>query len=76
MAPLAAANCTVCHYPGLLNGGYDFTTYTDLKAASDAGKLHNVIFVETGSKKMPQGGELSAEQKQIIQCWIDNGEKK
>ena len=75
---LTAAHCVRCHNNQVKSGGYDFTNYSGLKSASDAGKLYFVIFEATGPpKKMPYDSTdvLTAAEKQMIKCWIDNGEK-
>jgi hypothetical protein len=75
---LADENCVRCHNETLTNAGYDFSKYEGLKAASDDGQLYYAIFTATPPDKMPQDSVdvLTATEKSMIECWINNGEKK
>ena len=67
--PIFAANCTTsgCHNSGM--PGMDWTKLSDVKMHSDD------IRLRTQEKSMPPSGSptLSAEQIQLIACWVDDG---
>ena len=68
-------NCVSCHNPRLPSGSVEFNNYTDVKNKADAGRIKaRVIDGEGGF--MPQGGELSAADKNLINCWLNNGKKE
>ena len=57
--PLINNTCSGCHS--------NFSNYSQI--SRDKAAIRN--YVVNGS--MPQGGSMSAAQKNIIVCWIDNG---
>ena len=67
--PIIQANCTSsgCHSSGSNNGPGALTTYQQIFNARTS------IRAAVASGTMPQGGSLSASQKNAILCWIDNG---
>jgi len=67
IVPVINANCMGCHYAG--NGTIgNFATYAGLK--TDNGTLNSRVLV---LKDMPQGGSMSDENRQKINCWIKQG---
>jgi mono/diheme cytochrome c family protein len=63
--PIIDANCIQCHGAG---GNFpNLTTYNGI--SSNAG----LVKAETGSRRMPQGGSLTAEEIKAISCWVDAG---
>jgi predicted CXXCH cytochrome family protein len=76
IAPIMTASCVSCHSSSFSQGGVLLTSYSEVKAQADNGKLNNVIFVGT-PEFMPQGGpQLSQSQKDRIKCWLNNGKKE
>ncbi len=67
--PVIQANCTaaICHSAGSSNGPGALTSYQQIFNARAS------IRAAVASGSMPQGGSLSAAQKNAIICWIDNG---
>lgn len=72
--PIMQRYCNGCHQAGGSNGGYDFTTYTDLKLAADNGALLGAVR-QTGSfSPMPKNGsKLSACNISLIEKWVREG---
>jgi hypothetical protein len=56
-----------CHASGSTNGPGALTTYQQIFSARTS------IRAAVASGSMPQNSSLSASQKNIILCWIDNG---
>jgi hypothetical protein len=73
--PIITQNCISCHGPGGVEASIPLTNYTQVKAQADAGLIKSTIF-DGQPNPMPQGGQLSSDQKQLIQCWLNNGEKE
>ena len=71
-------HCVECHNSSLASAGYNFSTYEGLKKASDDGQLYYAIFVAVPPDKMPQDSVdvLTNLEKDLIRCWIENGEKQ
>ena len=69
VSPVIQANCTSpgCHNSGSNNGPGALITYQQIFNARIS------IRAAVASGSMPQGGSLSASQKNTILCWIDNG---
>ena len=67
--PIIQSRCNVpgCHSAGSTNGPGPLTNYTQVAAA--ASSVRSAI----SSGRMPQGGALTAAQKNSILCWIDSG---
>jgi hypothetical protein len=62
-----------CHNSSLANGGYNFTTYADLKTAAGNGRLLGSINYLPGFSGMPQGSRLSTCQVATIRKWVQSG---
>lgn len=62
-------NCTggLCHDNGSNKG--DFTSYSGLKTVIDNGKFKTEVLVD---QSMPRNGNLSQEEINAIQCWMEN----
>lgn len=70
VTPVIQSSCSFdsdCHGTGSTSGPGPLLTYTQIAAASTA--IHAAV--STG--EMPLNGSLSAADKNIILCWIDNG---
>ena len=67
--PVIQANCVSagCHSSGSNNGPGALISYQQIFNARSS------IRSAVASGSMPQGGSLSASQKNAIICWIDNG---
>lgn len=66
---------TKCALSGCHNGSVplpNFKTYPELKARVDNGKVKSFVF---DLKIMPPANEtqLTNEEKELLQCWLDNG---
>jgi hypothetical protein len=63
--PIIDANCIQCHSVG---GNFpNLTTYSGISSNSA------LVKAETTSRRMPQGGSLTAEEIKAISCWVDAG---
>ncbi len=70
VSPIIQSTCATssgCHASGSNEGPGALLTYAQIVATKSSIKSS----VQSGS--MPQGRTLSAEQKNAIICWIDNG---
>jgi uncharacterized membrane protein len=68
--PIIQATCTQnssCHGVGSNHGPGALTTYTQIFNA------RNSIQSAVASGSMPKTGSLSADEKNTIVCWIENG---
>ena len=67
--PIVQSTCNAagCHASGSFNGPGAITNYTEV--------FNNRVLIRSviASGRMPQGGSLSAAQKNSILCWIDSG---
>lgn len=72
--PMLQRYCNGCHQAGGSNGGYDFTTYTDLKLAADNGALLGAVQQNGSFSPMPKNGsKLSACNISLIGKWVREG---
>lgn len=67
--------CVSCHKNSADVGGVGLTTYAEVKDRTQAGRMKARV-IDGVPTFMPQGGELSTAQKQLITCWIDKGMKE
>jgi len=74
VAPLLASRCTGCHSGATPQGNLRLTTYDEVKAAAQSGKLYGSVAQLPGYAPMPKGGSaLSPCFVSKIKAWIDNG---
>lgn len=69
------ANCLSCHSPGGQGMPTIFQTDEDITSRYAAIKAAVIDPASPLNKRMPQGGELSQGDKDIIQKWFDKGGK-
>jgi mono/diheme cytochrome c family protein len=71
--PVIDAFCKVCHQPGGAYSSLPLTSYTEVKNATQNGKLLNSIKHDGTAVAMPQGGgKLSDVDIATIDCWVTN----
>ncbi len=68
-------NCLSCHSPGGAGMPTNLTTDANIVALAAAIKAATIDPASPRNKRMPQGGELSAADKAVIQQWFDKGGK-
>lgn len=75
--PIIDASCISCHGNPLSGGATVFlTNYAQVKAAGDNGTFKSTVF-DAKPDLMPYGGSpLPQAQKDLISCWLSNGEKQ
>lgn len=74
ISPLFANYCNGCHSGNAPSGNLDLTTYNNVKASAQSGKLYGSITYEAGFKPMPDGGnKLSDCFISKVKGWIDAG---
>lgn len=76
--PIIQAKCIVCHGPQPSGNNVQLTSYAQVKTQSDAGVLYGVIIEGPPNHPwMPQGSAngLPQNEKDLFNCWIQNGEK-
>lgn len=74
ISPLFANYCNGCHSGIAPSGNLDLTTYNNVKASAQSGKLYGSITQEAGFKPMPDGGDkLSYCFISKVKGWIDAG---
>ena len=68
--PLVETKCALagCHVAGFQPG--DFTKYDVLKKKAADGKIQLMVF---SVNNMPPVNKLTAAEKSLLKCWIDNG---
>lgn len=68
------SKCVVCHKPGGSFASLPLQTYSQVKTATDSGKLVGTVKHTAGFPAMPQGGsKLSDAELALIDCWIQKG---
>lgn len=71
---LQSGGCLGCHSGGAPSGNISLTTYANVNAVAQNGKLYGVINHSPGFSPMPQGGnKLNACNISKIKAWIDAG---
>lgn len=68
--PLVQTKCAInsdCHATGSTNSGGAFTNYAEVSAK--ASKIKTQVSAGT----MPKTGSITAAQKAILVCWVNNG---
>jgi cytochrome c5 len=65
-------NCISCHSPTGLNVTPHLTTYAQVKAITDTGRLKARVIDEIPTR-MPTTGSLPQTVKDTLQLWIDQG---
>lgn len=77
--PIVQAKCISCHGPGSSGNVPPLVTYQNVKTTSDDGRLYGVIIEGPPAHQwMPQGSQngLPQNEKDLFDCWIQNGEKE
>lgn len=74
--PIIDANCALsgCHAGTTSNP--QLTSYALVKDRADAGRIKARVIDANPSQMPPPPGALTAAQKQLITCWLDNGKKE
>ncbi|MCE3260244.1 MAG: hypothetical protein K0S12_1885 [Bacteroidetes bacterium] len=75
IGPIIQTNCattTGCHASGAPQ--VNLLNYSSVKGIGESGKLKTRVI--DGPNFMPPTGQLPADQKNLIQCWINNGFKE
>ncbi|MEQ1744957.1 MAG: hypothetical protein ABMA02_06010 [Saprospiraceae bacterium] len=71
---LMANQCTGCHGGAYTYGSLRLTTYAEVKASAQSGKLYGAIARQPGYVAMPQGGAaLSSCFVSKVKSWVDAG---
>lgn len=74
LQPLLASKCVGCHGVTNPGGGIKLTSYAEVKASAQSGKLYGSIAWLYGFKLMPQSGaQLSSCQISKVKAWVDSG---
>lgn len=68
-------NCITCHAPGGQGMPVVLVTDEDITSRAASIKAATIDPASPLNKRMPQGGELSQAEKDIIQKWFDKGGK-
>lgn len=74
--PIMTNNCASvhCHNAVTLQSGYNFAIYNDCKTAALNGRLQIRCIDNTDPNgPMPPTGLLPQSQRDLLQCWINNG---
>jgi uncharacterized membrane protein len=75
IAPIIAENCSIngCHVqPSPAGPGVMLDTYELLKAQAVDGSIKKRV-IDEDPTPMPPGGDLTADEKKLIECWLNNG---
>lgn len=77
ISPIIQSNCatgSLCHGAGASQ--VNLTSYSLVKSIADNGKLKSYA-IDGTPEIMPKGGpKLPQNQLDLIQCWLNNGEKE
>ncbi len=66
-------NCISCHSPGGQGMPVVYVTDEDITSRAESIKSTTIDPVSPQNKRMPESGELSQADKDIIQKWFDKG---
>lgn len=74
IVPIVTNHCAIggCHDNFAAPTTGNFTNYTELAERANNGKLKTEVF-DLGRMPLDPGPPLSVEQKQALQCWMDDG---
>lgn len=68
--------CVRCHNSSLQSGGVVFESFSQFKQKAEQGRIKaRVIDGTNGFMPPDKPGGLSAEQKELINCWLNTGMK-
>jgi uncharacterized membrane protein len=73
ITPIINSNCVTCHSGAQPDGGVLLTSYSQVFAQVQSGKLNNVLTASNGAPMMPPSGILSDCSKNNILKWIEDG---
>jgi hypothetical protein len=73
--PIIKLYCSSCHNPNLKNGNVDLSTYAQITAIANNGKLLGVLNKTGSYPLMPQSGKLSDCNISKISNWVKKGAK-
>lgn len=74
ITPILNQNCTSCHNASNAKGGYNLTTYSNVK--SNAGIILNSMRHTSGASSMPQGAsQLATSIIDQFDCWVQQGKQ-
>lgn len=77
VSPILSASCVSCHSGNSPSGGVLLSTYEEVKAMGESGKLLGSIKHEAGFSNMPKGSDkLSDCTIKIIETWINTNYPK
>lgn len=71
--PIIANKCKGCHSGTNPSGKLSLTTYAEVKASAQSGKLYGAVAYLSGYVGMPVGSKLPGCEVQQIKAWIDAG---
>jgi hypothetical protein len=74
--PIVQTWCVGCHSGSSPSNGLSLTSYDQVKASVNSGRLMGAIRQETGFKAMPPGSKLSDCSIALFQKWINLGMPK
>ncbi|MCU0360866.1 MAG: hypothetical protein MUF75_09150 [Bacteroidia bacterium] len=75
IAPIIEKNCSIagCHVQPNPSAGVMLNTYDLLKAKGEGGRIKARVIDQIPTPMPPAG--LTADEKKLIECWLENGYK-
>jgi hypothetical protein len=73
IAPICQSWCTGCHGTSNPSNGLSLTTYEQVKASVNSGRLMGAILQEPNYKPMPKGSSLSSCEISLFKIWVRLG---
>jgi len=74
---LKCSTTPACHVGPSPSGGVFLETYTQVKAQADNNRIKARVLDENPSIMPPApNSPLTASEKNLLQCWLDNGKKE
>ncbi len=73
IAPIIQKNCSLsgCHVAPTPAGGVLLDSYDKFKLQAENGRIKARVIEEKPSRMPPAG--ITSEEKQLIECWLNNG---
>lgn len=77
--PLVKKNCSTtpgCHTGAAPQGNVNLDTYEQVKGKAETGRIKARVFDKIPAPMPPSPSTLTPAELNLLQCWLDNGQKQ